>query len=54
MPHNSYETAMLPATVELGIAVAGVDYWKTGRTLRRCGIDGMTAEQLCEYVRSGR
>ena len=47
-------TPLMRATVELGIAVCGVDYWETGRTLHRCGIDGMTAEQLCEYARSGR
>jgi opine dehydrogenase len=47
-------TSLMRATVELGIAVSGVNYWETGRTLQRCGIDGMTAQQLCEYARSGR
>ena len=42
------------ATIEIGIAVSGVDYWKTGRTLERCGIRGMTAQQLRRYVRTGR
>jgi opine dehydrogenase len=46
-------TPLMQATVELGIAVSGVNYWETGRTLQRCGIDGMKAEQLCEYARSG-
>ena len=45
-------TPLMRATVELGIAVSGVNYWETGRTLHRCGIDGMTAEQLCEYARA--
>ena len=47
-------TPLMRATVELGIAVSGINYWETGRTLQRCGIDGMTAEQLCEYAHSGR
>ncbi|MDY7009486.1 MAG: NAD/NADP octopine/nopaline dehydrogenase family protein [Planctomycetota bacterium] len=47
-------TPLMRATVELGIAVSGVDYWDTGRTLHRCGIAGMTAEQLCRYAGTGR
>ncbi|MCK4624490.1 MAG: NAD/NADP octopine/nopaline dehydrogenase family protein, partial [Phycisphaerae bacterium] len=47
-------TPLMRATVELGIAVAGVNYWETGRTLQRCGIDGMTAEQLIRYVQTGK
>jgi opine dehydrogenase len=46
-------TPLMRATVELGIAVSGVDYWETGRTMHRCGIDGMTAGELCEYARGG-
>jgi opine dehydrogenase len=47
-------TPLMRATIEIGIAISGVDYWETGRTLQRCGIAGMTADALCEYVRSGR
>ena len=47
-------TPMMKATIELGIAISGVDYWQTGRTLKLCGIDGMTARQLCNYVKTGR
>ena len=46
-------TPLMRATVEIGIAISGVDYWQTGRTMKRCGIAGMTAERLCEYVRTG-
>lgn len=46
-------TPLMRATVEIAIAVTGIDYWETGRTLERCGVAGMTAKQLCNYVRSG-
>ena len=46
-------TPLMRATVEIGIAVSGIDYWQAGRTVERCGVAGMTAEHLCEYVRSG-
>jgi opine dehydrogenase len=47
-------TPLMNATIEIGIAVSGVNYWQTGRTLQACGIDGMTARQLCNYVKTGR
>jgi opine dehydrogenase len=47
-------TPMIKATIELGIAISGADYWRTGRTLKRCGIEGMTARQLCHYVKTGK
>lgn len=47
-------TPMMKATIELGIAISGVDYWKTGRTLKLCGIDGMNAKQLCAFAKSGK
>jgi len=46
------KTPLMRATIELGIAVSGTDYWKTGRTLERCGIADMTVKQLCEYVKT--
>jgi opine dehydrogenase len=46
-------TPLMKATIEIGIAVSGVDYWATGRTIRRCGIDGLSADQLCQYVQTG-
>ncbi len=46
-------TPLMRATVEIGIAVSGVNYWETGRTLERCGIKGMGADELVAYVRTG-
>ena len=34
-------------------AIAGRDYFSEGRTLRRCGIEGMDADSLIEYAQSG-
>ena len=48
------ETPVMRATIELGIAVSGINYWETGRTLKRCGISGMTGKHLCEYVKTGK
>jgi len=46
-------TPLMRATVEIGIAVSGVDYWRTGRTVERCCIAGMTAAELRSYARTG-
>jgi len=46
-------TPLMRATVEIGIAISGVDYWQTGRTMEKCGIAGMTAPELREYARTG-
>ena len=47
-------TPLMRATIEIGIAISGVDYWKTGRTIERCGITGMTADQLTRFARTGQ
>ena len=47
-------TPLMRATVEIGIAIFGTDYWKIGRTLERCGIKGMSADALVTYARTGR
>lgn len=46
-------TPLMKATVEIGIAISGVNYWETGRTVRRCGIAGMSARELSQYVNTG-
>ncbi len=46
-------TPLMKATVEIGIAISGVNYWETGRTTARCGLTGMSAEQLVAYTRTG-
>jgi len=46
-------TPLMRATVEIGIAISGEDYWRTGRTLERCGIEGLSSEELIQYARTG-
>ena len=48
------KTPLMKATIEIGIAISGIDYWQTGRTIKRCGIAEMESEQLCEYVHTGK
>jgi opine dehydrogenase len=48
------KTPLMRATIEIGIAISGVNYWETGRTLQRCGIEGMTAKALREWVTTGK
>ncbi|MFH1009397.1 MAG: NAD/NADP octopine/nopaline dehydrogenase family protein [Candidatus Latescibacterota bacterium] len=47
-------TPLMRATIEIGIAISGVDYWRTGRTLERCGIKGMSADEIVRYARTGK
>lgn len=47
-------TPLMRATVEIGMVIAQENYWETGRTLKRCGINGITAHALSEYVKTGR
>lgn len=47
-------TPLMRATVDIGGAIAGVNYWETGRTVQRCGIAGLTAEELCEFAMTGK
>jgi len=46
-------TPLMRATIEIGIAISGTDYWQTGRTLERCGIKGMSADEIMSYVKTG-
>lgn len=47
-------TPLMRATVEIAGAISDEDYWKTGRTLERCGIEGLSAEALIQYVHNGK
>ena len=47
-------TPLMRATIEIGIAISGTDYWQTGRTLERCGIKGMSADEIVSYARTGK
>lgn len=46
-------TPLMKATVEIGIAISGRDYWQEGRTLEKCGIKGMSADEIIKYVTEG-
>jgi opine dehydrogenase len=46
-------TPLMKAAVEIGIAISGVDYWSVGRTMNRCGLAGMTEEELAGYAQTG-
>ncbi len=47
-------TPLMKATIEIGIAISGVNYWQTGRTVERCGIAGKTIDELGEYIMFGK
>jgi opine dehydrogenase len=47
-------TPLMKATIEIGIAISGVNYWQTGRTLKACGIERMTAKQLVNFAKTGK
>ena len=47
-------TPLMKATIEIGIAISDVNYWETGRTLQRCGIFGMSPEEMRQYVKTGQ
>jgi opine dehydrogenase len=47
-------TPLMRATVAIGAAISGVDYWSTGRTMMRCGLQGMSASQIIHYVATGK
>jgi len=44
---------LMEATVHIAGAIAGKDYFALGRTLKRCGIEGLDAPALIEYVAKG-
>ena len=39
--------------VDVVNALMGVDFWSSGRTLQRLGLDGMTAGEMRRYARTG-
>ncbi len=43
-------TPTIDVIVELGKTMTGIDFWKVGRTLDKLGLDGMSPEQMLEYV----
>lgn len=47
------ETPTMDAVINLANALKGENYWETGRTLEKMGIDGMTIEELEHYLKFG-
>ena len=45
---------LMEATINIAGAIAGKDYFASGRTLKRCGIKGMNAASLVEYAKTGK
>ncbi len=41
------------AIIDLGSILLGRDYWTEGRTVKRLGLEGMTIEEIREFVRTG-
>ncbi len=46
-------TPAIDSVVSIGSIISEMDFWKTGRTLKRLGLDGMTKEQLVKYMNTG-
>ncbi len=47
------DTAAIRSIVKLANIVHGTDYWRTGRSLERLGIKGMSVSELHHYVETG-
>jgi opine dehydrogenase len=46
-------TPVIDAVINLGIAVTGIDFWKTGRTLDRLGLEALDHEAIRRYLSVG-
>ena len=46
-------TPIAEALINIASAVGQTDYWKTGRTLERLGLGGLSAAELRAYVEHG-
>ena len=44
---------LMESTIHIASAIAGKDYFSLGRTLQRCGIEGLDARALVDYVATG-
>ena len=47
------DTPLMKSVVYLAGALKGEDYWKTGRTLEKVGLDGMTVDEIKYYLQNG-
>lgn len=48
------DVKLMESVIHIAAAVLERDFFENGRTLKRCGIEGMGVEQLIEYARTGR
>lgn len=48
------DVPLMESVIHLAGALLGRDFAASGRTLKRCGIDGMTRNQLVKYVTRGK
>jgi len=47
------QTGMIKAIITLGSGIHGVDYWATGRNVKRLGIAGMSVKEILDLVNHG-
>lgn len=47
------DTPLMDSVVYLASALKDVDYWKTGRTLNKMGLDKKSKEEIQEFLQSG-
>ena len=47
-------TPLMDSIVNLAGALKGEDYWNTGRTLEKIGLNGMTKDEIKEYLLYGK
>jgi opine dehydrogenase len=47
------DTTCIHSIVNLANIVHGTDYWRTGRTLERLGINAMSVAELHQYLETG-
>lgn len=48
------KTPLMDSIVNLAGALKGEDYWNTGRTLEKIGLNGMTKDEIKEYLLYGK
>jgi opine dehydrogenase len=50
----SLDPKRMKLVIELGEQLLETDFYESGRTLDRLGIDGLTKDQILEYVKTGK
>lgn len=48
------DVKLMESVIHIAGAILGRDFYENGRTLERCGINGMDAEKLIRYVKTGK